>query len=233
MHDETDIPVARSLRAAGDWSGAAERCTLAYDARLLRRRRLTTDAGRAFVVDLPQTRSLDAGDALELSDGTLVEVHAADEALIAVTGADLVRIAWHVGNRHAPCQVGTDRLLVQDERVMAAMLRQLGATLHAVREPFRPEGGAYGHGRTQGHHHGEGHHGHDGHGHDHGHRHDHHGHDGYGHYHSHDHGHDHGHDHRAGQEHGGGHRHGTDLRGQDPGQDTRAAVPDPAARDRC
>ncbi|WP_238365544.1 urease accessory protein UreE [Mesobacterium pallidum] len=138
--------------------------TLDYDARMLRRKRLTTDAGEDFLVDLPATISLDEGAVFLLADGRQVEVRAAPEQVLEITG-DLPRLAWHIGNRHTPCEVQPDRLLIREDHVLEAMLRQLGAHIHRVTAPFRPEGGAYGHGRTMGHDHG--------HSHDHGHHHDH------------------------------------------------------------
>jgi urease accessory protein len=134
---------------------------LTYDARLLRRKRLVSDGGRAFLVDLPETRSVDEGSAFALEDGTRVGVIAAPEDLVAVTGGNLNRLAWHIGNRHTPCQIEPDRLLIARDHVLEAMLTHLGAKTEIVTEPFRPEGGAYGHGRTFGHSHGdEGHHHH-------------------------------------------------------------------------
>ncbi|MEC7256826.1 MAG: urease accessory protein UreE [Pseudomonadota bacterium] len=147
----SDLPAARRLHRASGWSGTALACTLGYDDRFLRRKVLTTDDGLCFLVDLEHTESLDQGDALELDDGRLVEIRAAGEDLTEVTGADLVRLAWHVGNRHTPCQIEATRLLIQRNHVMADMLTRLGATLRDVTEPFTPEGGAYGHGRTHGH----------------------------------------------------------------------------------
>ena len=82
---------------------------------------------------------------------------AAEEPLLEVTGADLARIAWHIGNRHTPCQIEADRLLIQRDHVMADMLARIGAEVREVVEPFTPEGGAYGHGRTHGHDHGHSH----------------------------------------------------------------------------
>jgi len=179
----TDAIPARGLRRAGDWTGPLRgRVTLDYDARILRRRRLGTDDGGAILVDLPQTVSLEDGDALVLDDGGLVAVAAAPEPLVAVTG-DLARLAWHIGNRHTPCMIEAGRLLIRRDHVIEAMLRQLGAHLAPVTGPFTPEGGAYGHGRTMGHDHG----------HPHGHHHDHDRHHGHGH--SHGHGHHHGHEH--------------------------------------
>ena len=76
----TDLPIARTLHRKGHWTGPAEICTLDYDARFLRRKRLRTETGRAFVVDLVQTTSLDDGDALETEDGLRVMIRAAAES---------------------------------------------------------------------------------------------------------------------------------------------------------
>ena len=154
------LPCAHILRRAGSWSGACGLVTLTYEERFLRRRRLVSVQGEAFLVDLPETVSLAHGDALELADGRLIEVIAAEEWLYEVTG-DLARLAWHIGNRHAPCQIEPDRLLIRRDHVLRDMLERLGAGICEISAPFAPEGGAYGHGRI---------HGHD-HGHDHGHGH--------------------------------------------------------------
>ena len=148
---------ARALQTLAHAHGpVADHVSLTYDARILRRKRLVTDHGEPFVVDLPQTTSVDAGHVFVLDDGRQIAVVAADEALMRVIG-DLVRLAWHIGNRHAPCAILPDALVVQREKVMRAMLEQLGATVTDVDGPFTPEGGAYGHGRTIGHDHGHSH----------------------------------------------------------------------------
>lgn len=125
---------------------------LDYDARLLRRKRLVSEAGLSFMVDLAEVTHLDHLDAFDLGDGRLIGVIAAPEPLIRIEG-DLPRLAWHIGNRHTPCQVMSDHLLIRDDHVLHAMLEQLGARLQKVDGPFTPEGGAYGHGRTFGHEH--------------------------------------------------------------------------------
>jgi len=150
----TKLPLAQILHRSGDWTGQAATCSLDYSARFLRRKRLTTDAGEAFVVDLAQTTSLNEGDALELTDGRLVRISAAEEALLSVTGANLTQLAWHIGNRHTPCQIETGRLLIQADPVIGHILEHLGATVSDVTAPFTPEGGAYGVGRTHSHEHG-------------------------------------------------------------------------------
>ncbi len=170
----TDLPVTHTLRRAGEWDGAWDICTLTYDERFLRRKVLKTVHDQPFLVDLAHTESLDHGDAFELTDGRFVEVVAAEEPLLEVTGAGLPRIAWHVGNRHTPCQIEDARLLIQRDHVIRDMLQRIGAHVHEVTEPFTPEGGAYGHGRTHGHDHSHSH-GPEGHSHgahDHAHSHD-------------------------------------------------------------
>lgn len=156
----TDLPLSQIVRRAGTWSGPAARCELTYEGRFFRRKKLTTSDGWSFVVDLEATMSLNEGDALELEDGRLVEVIAATEMLLSVTGPDLPKLAWHIGNRHTPCQIEPSRLLIQKDPVIAHMLEGLGATLADVSEPFTPEGGAYGHGRTHSHEHGHSAHSH-------------------------------------------------------------------------
>ncbi len=168
--DLTDLPHALRLLRAAERDGHAPyaRVTLSYDERFLRRRRLETDAGEGFFVNLAEVTSLEEGDAFELADGRLVEVMAAAEPVISVRGPELAALAWHIGNRHTPCQVEPDRLVIRADHVLEAMLVQLGAEVTPRMEPFRPLGGAYGHGRTMGHDHGPAHaHGPGGHAHEH------------------------------------------------------------------
>ena len=146
--------LAENVLGVGAWAAAADRCVLSYDDRFLRRKRLTCEGGLQFVCDLEKTTSLNAGEAFELSDGQCVEIVAAAEPLYHVTGPDLARLAWHVGNRHTPCQIEADHLLIQRDKVIGHMLEHLGAKLDEVDQPFTPEGGAYGHGRTHSHEHG-------------------------------------------------------------------------------
>ena len=145
------LPFSQTVHRSGHWPRLATgRVVLGYDERFLRRKRLTMASGEAFLVDLAETTNLLAGDAFELSDGRLVEIAAAEEPVLVIRG-DLVRLAWHIGNRHTPCQIEPDRLVIRADHVLADMLRGLGATVTETREPFTPEGGAYGMGRTMGH----------------------------------------------------------------------------------
>ncbi|NOD36106.1 MULTISPECIES: urease accessory protein UreE [unclassified Ruegeria] len=132
-------------------SDPADSLYLTYDDRFLRRKVLTCESGEQILIDLAQTTSLDHGGALILDDGREVEIRAAPEALLQVTAPDLTRIAWHIGNRHTPCQIEKDRLFIQVDHVINDMLLKIGATVQEVHQPFTPEGGAYGHGRTHGH----------------------------------------------------------------------------------
>jgi urease accessory protein len=157
--DVTDLPVARAV-LSDPAADVADTVLLDYDGRLLRRKRLVGQGGLAVLVDLPELTNLDDHWGLALADGRAVAIEAAPEDLVEVRG-DLARLAWHIGNRHTPCQIGADRLTIRRDPVIEAMLARLGADLAPVTGPFRPEGGAYGKGRTMGHDHGHTHdHGH-------------------------------------------------------------------------
>ena len=145
--------ISQTVLKSGAWMHACDSCLLFYEDRFLRRKVLKTAKGASLLVDLAQTTSLDHGDAFALADGQAIEVVAALEPLLEITG-DLVQLAWHIGNRHTPCQIESDRLLIQNDAVIGHMLEHLGATVMQIEAPFTPEGGAYGHGRTHSHDHG-------------------------------------------------------------------------------
>ena len=120
--------------------------TLAHDERRLRPKLLTPRRGEAMLVDLPVPITLADGDGLVLEDGRVVVVVAAKEALHEVRGrgrSHLVRLAWHLGNRHLPAQLEEDRILIRRDHVIRAMLEGLGAVISDVEENFSPEHGAY------------------------------------------------------------------------------------------
>lgn len=130
--------------------------TLNYDDRFRRRIALTCDNGFAFLLDLPKVTELRDGDDLLLDDDRHVRVRAASESLMKATATDphhLLRTAWHVGNRHLPCEIHSDHLMLRFDHVIADMLEKLGARVEKVDAPFNPEGGAYGQGRTHSHDH--------------------------------------------------------------------------------
>ena len=68
--------------------------------------------------------------------------------------AELIRIAWHLGNRHLPTQLLPDALRIRTDHVIEEMVRGLGGSIAHVEAPFDPEGGAYGHSAVHGHAHG-------------------------------------------------------------------------------
>lgn len=143
---------------AGSWDEtiAADRVVLDFDGRHRRRLTMTADAGLSFLLDLPKAIPLRDGDGLVLGDGAVVRVTAASERLLEISAPDLrtlVRIAWHLGNRHLPTQLMGDRLRIREDHVIAGMVAGLGGVTAAVEAPFDPEGGAYGHGAVHDHHH--------------------------------------------------------------------------------
>lgn len=135
---------------------AFDSITLDYEARFRRRIVMTTDGGMEFLLDLPKVTDLKHGDCLVLEDERLIKIVAADEPLLKITANDaqhLTRLVWHIGNRHLPCQIEADHILITPDPVIADMVGQLGGKVEEVLQPFTPEGGAYGHGRTHNHEH--------------------------------------------------------------------------------
>jgi len=123
-----------------------DKVTLAYLDRHRRRIRLVADSGAAFLLDLPRAQHLADGDGLELDSGGYVKVCAAPEAIIEIEAADqesLLRIAWHLGNRHLPLQALEGRLRIRADHVIAAMVEGLGGHIIRLDAPFDPEIGAY------------------------------------------------------------------------------------------
>lgn len=154
---------ALSHARAGDWPSAhaVGSVTLDFDQRHRRRLRLELDEGGSILLDLPRAVALADGDGLELDTGDWIAVQAKREPVVEITAADrdrFVRIAWHLGNRHLPTEIGADWLRIRPDHVIEEMIVGLGGTVRRLAAPFQPEGGAYA--------------GHEHHRHDHGHDHD-------------------------------------------------------------
>jgi urease accessory protein len=135
-------------RPAGRWpsAAAAGALTLDFDARHRRRISMTTDQGEEVLLDLPTAVAMADGDGLQLDDGRWLKVQAALELTVEVRHNDpgqLMRVAWHLGNRHLPTEVQETVLRIRPDHVIEHMLQGFGATLVKVRVPFQPEGGAY------------------------------------------------------------------------------------------
>jgi len=166
----------RKIHPAGEWKGDAADCiTLDREDRHRRRAVMTGAGGLTFLLDEPNAAQLRHGDGMELEDGRIVEVLAEPEDLVEIAADDaghLVKIAWHLGNRHLPTQLMGETLRIRRDHVIEDMVEKLGGRLTPVSAPFDPEGGAYGHGQTHGHDHGHAHGHHHHHDRRHGHSHD-------------------------------------------------------------
>jgi urease accessory protein len=190
---------ASQVRAHHRWIDApADTIVLGFDDRHRRRMAMTGTRGLEFLLDLENAVVLRGGDALVLDDGRLIEVVAAPEPLVEIRGNDphhLVRVAWHLGNRHLPTQIMAKGLRIRRDHVIEAMVKGLGARVIEIEAPFDPEGGAY---AGEGHSHAPDPHDHAADGassHDHG-----------------DHGHDHHHDEHCDHDHHHGHSHAHDRK---------------------
>ena len=176
------IPQARGLAAV--LLKRAATADLDWDVRQKSRFDTVDSAGRQLGVFLPRGTVVRGGDVLVAEDGSLVVVKAAPQPVLVVrhcsthgTPFDLMRAAYHLGNRHVALALQPDRLLLEPDHVLADMLRSMHLMVSEGNDAFEPESGAYAPEHGQGAHHD--------HAHDHAHDHDH----------GHDHGHGHGHGH--------------------------------------
>ena len=147
MRSETILP-------AGKWDASKQidRVLIDFDRRHRRRILLTTESGNEILLDLPQAARLRDGDGLQLEDGGIVRVESRPEPLAEIHAhdeAELVRIAWHLGNRHLPVQLIGDRIRIRRDHVIEDMVEGLGGHVEQIEAPFDPEAGAY----VGGHHH--------------------------------------------------------------------------------
>lgn len=142
----------------------AGRVALDHENRYRRRLVLQMAGGEPFLLDLTEATRLRHGDGLLLDDGAIILIEALPEALLEIRAPSqmtLMRITWHLGNRHVPTQLCGETLRIRADHVLAAMVEQLNGSLTAITAPFDPEGGAYGGGAVTPHyHHGpdDGHH---------------------------------------------------------------------------
>ena len=141
---------------------------LDWDVRQKSRFDATDSAGRSLGIFLPRGTVVRGGDVLVAEDGSLVRVTAAPQSVLKITHCtehgtpyDLIRAAYHLGNRHVPIELKPDHLKIEPDHVLADMLRAMHLIVHTVIEAFEPENGAYatgGHAHSHDHHHGHGHH---------------------------------------------------------------------------
>jgi urease accessory protein len=147
MSQTAEIAPIVEILPAEAWTAApADRVCLDYDGRRRRRIVLTGASGARYLLELAEAAHLRDGDALRLADGRLVEVEALPEPLLEVRAASpaaLLRLAWHIGNRHLAAAVFADHILIRRDHVIAHMLEHQGARVREVEAVFDPEGGAY------------------------------------------------------------------------------------------
>jgi urease accessory protein len=126
---------------------------LPFELRQKSRLRTRLDCGEEVGLFLERGQILRDGDCLLAEDGRVVKVRARPEKVLQIacdTAEGLTRVAYHLGNRHVPLQVGNGWLRIAEDEVLRQMAEGLGAIVVALEAPFEPEAGAYG-----GHHHGD------------------------------------------------------------------------------
>ena len=133
-----------SVRRAGFWNPATAVDSVVLDAGDRHRRRIALKGGEgtAFLLDLDEAVTLRDGDGIMLDDGGVILVTGQAEPLLEIgarTPIQLVRLAWHIGNRHTDVQIVGDRLRIRRDHVLEEMVRGLGAAVAPVEASFDPE----------------------------------------------------------------------------------------------
>jgi urease accessory protein len=123
---------------------------LDWDVRQKSRFDATDSSGRQLGVFLPRGTVARGGDVLVAQDGSLIKVIAAPQSVLRITHCaqhgspyDLIRAAYHLGNRHVPIELKPDHLKIEPDHVLADLLRAMHLIVNAVNEAFEPENGAY------------------------------------------------------------------------------------------
>ena len=119
--------------------------TLPFEQRQKSRLRAKLENGEEIALILPRGRVLRGGDRVAATDGREVAIVAAPEKLLHIESAELARVAYHLGNRHVPLQVGQGFLRIAEDHVLEELVKTLGARVSHIEAPFEPEAGAYGH----------------------------------------------------------------------------------------
>ncbi len=157
---EANVRRGFAIRPRGRWdpAAAADRVRLDAEDRHRRRIRLKGEGGTDFLLDLDEAVALRDGDGIVLDDGSTVLVTGQAEPLLVLRARsplDMVRLAWHLGNRHTGVQIDGDTIVIRHDHVLEEMARLLGASVAPVEAPFDPEPGApQGHDHDHGHDHG-------------------------------------------------------------------------------
>jgi len=128
--------------------GIAVRGTLElpFDRRQKSRQRAVLASGEEVAIVMPRGMVLRGGDWVVASDARVIQVVAQAEHILHVECAsaeELARVAYHLGNRHVPVQVGPGWLRLLADHVLEQMVGGLGARVTRLEAPFEPEAGAY------------------------------------------------------------------------------------------
>jgi urease accessory protein len=129
-----------------------DRLELSFEFRQRSRLRVRLDSGEEVGLVLARGRIMRGGDVVKSTDGREIEIVAAKEKLAHLESADLARVAYHLGNRHVPVQVGEGFLRIAQDHVLEELARKLGARVSHIEAAFEPEGGAYHPHHEMGHH---------------------------------------------------------------------------------
>jgi urease accessory protein len=120
-----------------------ERLELPFELRQKSRLRARLASGAEVGLMLPRGTVMRGGDIVKTMDGREVQIVAAKEKLLHIESDQLARVAYHLGNRHVPVQLGEGYVRIAQDHVLEELAKKLGARVSHIEAPFEPEAGAY------------------------------------------------------------------------------------------
>ena len=115
---------------------------------ILRGKRLT-DCDQEIILQLPRKGKLNDGDILSTNKSNFyIEIIAKKETLIEISSnskIELIKTAYHLGNRHVEVEINEDILLTKGDYVIENMLKNFNVDIVNTEKKFFPERGAHNH----------------------------------------------------------------------------------------
>ena len=129
--------------------GSFLKLTLSSDERRILRGKRLTDCDQEVLLQLPRKGKLNDGDILSTNESNLyLEIIAKKENLIEISSnskIELIKTAYHLGNRHVDVEIEKDSLLTKSDYVIKNMLNNFNVDVLNTQRKFSPETGAHSH----------------------------------------------------------------------------------------
>ena len=129
--------------------GSFLKLTLNSDERRILRGKRLTDCDHEIFLQLPRNGQLNDGDILSTNESNIyVEIIAKKEDLFEIISnskIELLKTAYHLGNRHVEVEIEEEFLLTKSDYVIKNMLLNFKVDVKNTKKKFFPERGAHSH----------------------------------------------------------------------------------------